>query len=86
MLGHSTGLNDATWPSYDAEAARADEIVVAVQVNGKVRGRLTVAADASEAELERLALADPHVAPHVAGKTIAKVIVAKGRLVSIAVR
>ena len=59
---------------------------MAVQVNGKVRGRLTVAADASEAELERLALADPHVVPHVAGKTMAKVIVAKGRLVSIAVR
>jgi leucyl-tRNA synthetase len=85
-LGHSTGLNDATWPSFDAEAARAEEIVVAVQVNGKVRGRLTVAADASESDLERLALADPHVVPHVAGKTIAKVVVAKGRLVSIAVK
>ena len=85
-LGHSTGLNEATWPAFDADAARADEIVVAVQVNGKVRGRLTVAADASEADLERMALADPHVMPHVAGKTIAKVVVAKGRLVSIAVR
>ena len=85
-LGHANGLNEATWPAFDAEAARADEIVVAVQVNGKVRGRLTVAADVSDAELERLALADPHVVPHVAGKTIAKVIVAKGRLVSIAVR
>jgi leucyl-tRNA synthetase len=86
LLGHSTGLNEATWPAFDAEAARADEITVAVQVNGKVRSRLTVAADTSEAELERLALADAHVAPHIAGKTVVKVVVAKGRLVSIAVK
>jgi leucyl-tRNA synthetase len=86
MLGHTAGLNNATWPSYDAAAARADEIVIAVQVNGKVRGRVTVPADIGDAELEGVALADPHVAPHVAGKTVVKVIVAKGRLVSIAVR
>ncbi len=57
-----------------------------VQVNGKVRGRLTVAADASEEELERLALADAAVQPHLAGKTVKKVVVAKGRLVSIVVQ
>jgi leucyl-tRNA synthetase len=85
-LGHSTGLNEATWPAFDADAARADEITVAVQVNGKVRSRLTVAADTSEAELERLALADAHVVPYVVGKTVVKVVVAKGRLVSIAVK
>ena len=86
MLGHVEGLNQAAWPAFDADAARADEIVMAVQVNGKVRGRLTVLADTSDAELERLALADPQVAAHVAGKTVVKVFVAKGRLVSIAVR
>jgi leucyl-tRNA synthetase len=75
----------ATWPAYNAEVARAEEIVVPVQVNGKLRGRLTVAADTSEAELERLALADPHVKPHTDGKTVRKVVVAKGRLVSIVV-
>jgi leucyl-tRNA synthetase len=85
-LGHADGLQAATWPVFDAEAAKADEIVVPVQVNGKVRARLTVAADASEQVLEALALADPQVAPHVAGRTVAKVVVAKGRLVSIAVR
>jgi leucyl-tRNA synthetase len=56
-----------------------------VQVNGKVRGRITVAADADEQELERLALAEASVQPHLAGKTVKKVVVAKGRLVSIVV-
>ena len=76
----------AAWPTYDAAVAKADEIVVPVQVNGKVRSRLTVPADASEQELERLALADPAVQTHTAGKTVRKVVVAKGRLVSIVVQ
>ena len=63
--------------------ARADEIVVPVQVNGKVRGRLTVAADTSEAELRELALADPQVKKHLDGKTIKKVVVVNGKLVSV---
>ena len=86
MLGHDDGLAAASWPAFDADVAKADEIVVPVQVNGKVRGRLTVPADASEQELERLALADPGVQPHIAGKTVKKVVVAKGRLVSIVVQ
>ena len=85
-LGHGAGLEAATWPVFDPHVARADEIVMPVQVNGKVRSRLTVAADASEAELERLALADPAIAPYIDGKTIKKVVVAKGRLVSIVVQ
>ncbi len=60
-LGHDAALAAAAWPAYDAAVAKADEIVVPVQVNGKVRSRLTVSADASEEELERLALADPAV-------------------------
>ena len=85
-LGHVDGLNRATWPAYDVEVAKADEIVVPVQVNGKVRGRLTVAADTSETELERLALSDAGVRPHIDGRTVKKVVVAKGRLVSIVVQ
>ena len=85
MLGHETGLNAAAWPAYSAEVAKADEIVVPVQVNGKVRSRLTVPAEASEAELEQMALADPVVKTHTVGKTVRKVVVAKGRLVSIVV-
>jgi leucyl-tRNA synthetase len=86
MLGHETSLVEATWPEFNAEVARAEEIVVPVQVNGKVRSRLTVAAEASEAELERLALADPAVRNYTSGKTVKKVVVAKGRLVSVVVQ
>jgi leucyl-tRNA synthetase len=85
-LGHVDGLAGAVWPEFDAEVAKADEVVVPVQVNGKVRGRVTASADASEQDLERLALADPGVAAHTAGKTIVKVVVAKGRLVSVVVK
>jgi leucyl-tRNA synthetase len=76
----------APWPTFDPEVAKADEVVVPVQVNGKVRGRITVAADSSEDTIRDAALADPAVAAHLQGKTVAKVIVAKGKLVSIVVR
>jgi leucyl-tRNA synthetase len=86
MLGYQDGLTAARWPSFDPEVAKAEEITVPVQVNGKVRGRLTVPALTSEAELEALALADPAVKAHTAGKTVQKVVVARGRLVSIVVK
>ncbi len=85
-LGHAGNLKAARWPVYDAEAARHDEIVVPVQVNGKLRSRLTVPRTASEADLEELALADPAVRHHTAGKTVRKVIVAKGKLVNVVVQ
>jgi leucyl-tRNA synthetase len=84
-LGHESGLATAAWPAYDAAAARAEEIVVPVQVNGKLRGRITVPVDASESEIREKALADTAVAAHVTGKTVKKVIVAHGKLVSVVV-
>jgi leucyl-tRNA synthetase len=86
LLGYQNGLTTASWPSFDAEVAKAVEITVPVQVNGKVRGRLTVPAGTPDSELERLALADPAVKTHLAGKTVLKIVVANGRLVSIAVK
>jgi leucyl-tRNA synthetase len=85
MLGHAGGLAAASWPAYEAEVARAEEIVIPVQVNGKVRSRITVPADASEQDLEATALKDPAIQALVQGKTVKKVVVAKGRLVSIVV-
>jgi len=85
-LGHETSLVVAPWPEFKAAVARAEEIVIPVQVNGKVRSRLTVPAETSESELERLARADAAVQAHTAGKTVKKVVVAKGRLVSIVVQ
>jgi leucyl-tRNA synthetase len=83
MLGHRGGLMAAPWPSYDPVVARSTEIVVPVQVNGKLRSRLTVPPDIAEAALQDLALADPAVLSHTAGKTVRKVIVAKRRLVNV---
>jgi leucyl-tRNA synthetase len=84
-LGHTGGLAAAPWPSFDAVAARAEAIVIPVQVNGKLRGRITVAPDATEDQLRDKALADPAVQAHTAGKTVKKVIVARGKLVSVVV-
>ena len=86
MLGHADGLSQAKWPSFDAEVARADEVVVPVQINGKVRARLTVRAGVTEDELRDLALADLVVQSHTTGKTIRKVVIAKGPLVSLVVQ
>jgi leucyl-tRNA synthetase len=85
-LGNTTGLTGVEWPAYNADVARAEELVIPVQVNGKVRGRLTVPADVEDAELERLALADPAVQAHTNGRTVKKVVVARGRLVSVVVQ
>jgi leucyl-tRNA synthetase len=85
-LGHRGGLSAAQWPVFEASVAKAEQSVIPVQVNGKVRSRLTVSADISEQELEALALADPAVMAHTRGKTVLKVVVAKGRLVSVVVQ
>src|SRR5262249_28815454 len=86
MLGNEDGVVAAGWPSFDEDVAKAEEIVVPVQVNGKVRARLTVPVDIDEGELEARALADPQVRQYTQGKTVAKVVIAHGRLVSIVVK
>ena len=85
-LGHAGGLVTVAWPSFDPEVARADEIVVPVQVNGKLRARLTVPADVVEEDLRAAALAEPSVQTHTAGKTVARVVVVQRRLVNIVVK
>jgi leucyl-tRNA synthetase len=84
-LGHGD-LARTPWPSFDADVAREDEVELAVQVNGKVRGRITVARDAAEDAIREKALAEPRVAEQVHGRTIAKCVVVPGRLVSVVVR
>ena len=85
MTGHTAGIEETTWPSFDEQVAKAEEIVVVVQVNGKVRGRLTVAAETPESELRERALSDPAVRPHIEGKTIKSVVVVKGKLINVVV-
>ena len=85
-LGHAEGLVGQAWPTPDVEAAREDEVELAVQVNGKVRGRITVPREAAEADIRRLALAEPKVKEHLDGKQVLKAVVVPGRLVSLVVR
>jgi leucyl-tRNA synthetase len=88
MLGHPGGVVAAGWPAFDAEVAKASEITVPVQVNGKLRGRVTLDADASEEDIRAAALADPQVVKYTEGKTVRKVVIAgsgPNRLVSVVV-
>jgi leucyl-tRNA synthetase len=85
-LGHSESLFRQRWPEVDAEALRREEVAVVVQVDGKVRSRLSVDVNASTADVERLALADDKVQGWVVGRTVAKVVVVPRRLVNIVTR
>jgi leucyl-tRNA synthetase len=85
MLGHSDGLRNARWPDFDPELARDEEVEVVVQVNGRVRATLKVAAGLAEAELVPKALAEPAVARHVDGKRVVKRIVVPDKLVNLVV-
>lgn len=82
-LGHDSDINFVAWPQCDDSALVEDEKLIVVQVNGKVRARLTVAADISQADLEQLAFAESAVTSHTDGKTIRKVIYVPNKLLSI---
>jgi leucyl-tRNA synthetase len=84
-LGHDGGVTAAGWPAFDQSAARAEEIVVPVQVNGRLRARVTVPADISEADLQARAMAEAAVQNHTKGKRVVKVLIARGKLVNVVV-
>ncbi len=83
MLGHEDAVIDASWPVVDQDALARDSIQMVVQVNGKVRSKIEVAADAPKDAIEELAKADEKVAKFLEGVTIRKVIVVPGKLVNI---
>jgi leucyl-tRNA synthetase len=85
ILGHEGILETAGWPDFDAAATVEEELLIVVQVNGKLRGKVTVPVDAGENEVREAALADPRVKPFVDGKSVKKVIVVPGKLVNIVV-
>jgi leucyl-tRNA synthetase len=86
MLGEKGNLLKTPWPKYDAALAKEEELVIPVQVNGKLRGRVTVAADAPEDFVVERALADEKVQSAIAGKQIVNKIFVPGKLVNIVVR
>jgi leucyl-tRNA synthetase len=85
VLGHASVPVDELWPTFDESALQQDMIEIIVQVNGKLRGRISVASDADKDSISALALADKNVQRFVADKEIRKTIVVPGRLVNVVV-
>ena len=85
-LGLGAQLATTAWPTYDESAIAEDTIEMAVQINGKVREKISVAADASNADVEAAVLGNEKVAALIEGKTVVKVIVIPGKLVNVVVR
>ncbi|RWX50868.1 Anticodon-binding domain of tRNA, partial [Candidatus Electrothrix marina] len=85
LTGHNDPLDHHRWPEHDPEAVKEDELTVVVQVNGKVRSRLQVAADIGEEDIKRKALGDERVTNFIGDKAVKKIIVVKGKLVNIVV-
>jgi len=84
-LGHSGAIVDVSWPTPDAEALKQDAVELVVQVNGKLRGRVSVASGALDDQTKAAALADENVKKWIDGKPIKKMIVVPGKLVNIVV-
>jgi leucyl-tRNA synthetase len=84
-LGFAKSFYQMIWPTFDPQVAKEEEIVIPVQVNGKLRARLSVPAEIAREELESLALASEEVAAQLEGRAPKKIIVVPGRLVNIVV-
>ena len=83
QLGHTTPVVDAAWPEADEQALVRDEVELVVQVNGKLRGHVTLPADADEGQAREAALAEPNVQRFVADKEIKKVVFVAGKLINV---
>jgi len=86
MLGEKGNLLKAEWPKFDAELAKEEELEIPVQVNGKLRSRVVVPADATEQTVLERALADEKVKAAIAGKQVVKKIYVPGKLVNVVVK
>jgi leucyl-tRNA synthetase len=85
MLGHRELLLETAWPAWDEQALKAEEVLIVVQINGKLRSRITVPSDAGDKELEALSLEDPRVREFIEGKQVRRVIVVPKKLINIVV-
>ena len=89
MLGHTEGLWKATWPSLikeQLEFSMDEEVEIPIQVNGRVRDRIRVAAGSPEDGVIRLALARPSISQHVDGKEIVKKVFVPDKLLNLVVK
>ena len=78
-------LLDATWPVVDPLALKREQVQLVVQINGKLRAAIEVAADAKEKEIQAIALADPRISRHIGNAAVRKFVIVPGRLVNIVV-
>jgi len=85
MLGHTGGLWTVSWPAFNAELAKDEEVEIVVQVSGRVRGKVRVATGTGQEEVLRLANAEAGIAGHLAGKRIVKVIFVSDKLLNIVI-
>jgi leucyl-tRNA synthetase len=85
LLGHERSIFTATWPAFDERLAATGDVEVVVQVNGKVRGRVTVSRGASEAEVVARAMQDESVRKFVDGKPVRKTVYVQDRLLNFVV-
>lgn len=85
QLGNQGSIFESTWPQYDAELAKDEEITLAVQINGKLRDTLVVSAEISEEEAKKLVLESEKIQKWLNGQTPKKVIYIKGKLISIVI-
>ncbi len=85
-IGGEPSIFGQKWPAADGRAAAEEQLEIPVQVNGKLRGKLTVPAGTGKDEIEKLALADENVQRHIEGKEIKKVVVVPGKLVNVVVK
>jgi leucyl-tRNA synthetase len=83
VLGHSESLSHAPWPGLDPRYIQESSIQIPIQINGKVRGRITVSAEADKIEMERAALSDSNVKKHLEGHSIRKMIVIPQKMINI---
>ncbi len=79
-------LHDTEWPTYDEEKARAKTVEMAVQINGKVRGKITIPAEADKETAKAVAMENDNIATHINGKTVIKEIFVPGRIFNIVVK
>ena len=86
VLGHEKPLSDIGWPSFDKSIASEEEITVVLQINGKLRSRITVAVDEDEESIKAAALADEKIIALLAGKNVAKIIYVPKKIVNIVVK
>jgi len=86
LLGHKNSIVQVEWPVFDENLTTTEELLIVVQVNGKVRQRITVPVSASREDIESQALSDTKIEEQTKGKEIKKVIVVPGKLVNIVVK